>query len=97
MNLELLSNPIKLLKDEDQNTDLEGIMTAKEVDTKGLREKVCALRENCCSGSLEFSSDMFAVVALVKRSLKLKRQATKQEKSLVEVRQKLQVASSAVL
>lgn len=43
-------------------------MTEK-VETSGLQGKVCALRENCRSKSVEISTNILAVVALAKRIL----------------------------
>lgn len=63
--------PGNIIEDDDKAWDLEGIMTAKKVDTTGLRGKGRALKEKFHSASVEISLCMSAVVALAEQSLSL--------------------------
>lgn len=67
------------VKNNDEDWDLDRIMTAEKVNAGGMRGKMRALQEKYCSANVEVPADMMAVVALPKQSLDLKRQVAKRK------------------
>lgn len=86
-----------IVEEDDKYWDVEGIMTAKNAEASALRGKMHVLLEQSRSANVEVPSDMLGVIALAERCLDLKVSVTKQEQALVEVEQKLHIASSAGL
>lgn len=82
---------------DDEDCNLECIMTVEEVDASGLQGELRALQEKYIPASLEVPEDMLAVVALTEQSLDLGYELTARQQALGEVERKLQVASIAVL
>lgn len=88
---------VVIIENDDKGQDGEGILAAKDVDASGLRGIRRPLWEKCFSTGVEDHAEILAVVTMAERSLVLERHVTKPEQVLVEVEQKLQVASSAAL
>lgn len=61
--------PDIIVEDDDENLDLESIMTAEEVKTSGLRGIMRALEGKCRSIRVEVSVHMMAVVAQAEKSM----------------------------
>lgn len=91
---EKIIEPDEVVRNDDKNWDLEGIVMAEEVEASRLQEKLQALQEKCRSKSVDVPVDMFAMVALTQQSLEFEHQMAKKEQSSVEVDQKLNFASS---
>lgn len=89
--------PDDVVQDNDKNLNLERNVTAVVVETSELRGNVRTLGDNCRLDSVIVLNFMLAVVELVNRSMRLAYQVTKREQTLIEVEQKLQVASIMML
>lgn len=80
--------------DVGKDWDLEGIITAKEVETSKLRGNMRAFQGMCRAKSAEVSADMLAVVALAEQCLDLEFTVSKLAQALDEVEWKLQVVAA---
>lgn len=65
--------PDESVTDYDKDWVLEGIMTAKEIDTSGLPGNMRERQEKCSIGKIEVLSEMLAFIALVEQGLDLER------------------------
>lgn len=65
----MIVKPKVIVVNNGEDWGLEGIMTAKEVEARGLRGKVCILQEICRSGSVEVRADILAVIALAEHQV----------------------------
>lgn len=73
------TEPDVMFEDDDEDWDIDGIMSAKELEASALQGKISVLRKKYFSASGKVSVDILTVVALAEQTLHLEHQVTKWE------------------